>query len=29
MKVMVEKINKETCSVDFKEGQFELLFQTS
>ena len=29
VKVMVERVSKDTCTVDFKETQFELLFQTS
>ena len=28
IKVHVGDVIKETCTVDFKEQQFELLFQT-
>ena len=29
VKVIIGGVKSETCSVDFKEGQLELLFQTS
>ena len=28
VKVMVEDVMKETCTVDFKSEQIELLFQS-